>query len=45
MLFSNKQKLEKALKTANLHQATILNFNHMTIWFVICHFLLAVHWN
>jgi len=30
---------------ANLRQATILNLNHVTIRFAICHFLLVAHWN
>ena len=31
--------------SANLRQATILTFNHVTIRFSMCHFLLVVHWN
>jgi len=40
------QLLEKKHSdSANLHQATIWNFNHVTIQFAICHFLLVVYWN
>ena len=28
-----------------LRQAAILNFNHVTIQFMICHFLLMILWN
>jgi len=38
-------KLEKARRNANLCQAAILNFNHVTIRFEIRHFLMVVHWN
>ena len=32
-------------ESANRRQAVILNFNHMTIRFAICYFLLVVLWN
>jgi len=36
---------KKHSPSANLHQAAISTFNHLTIRFSVCHFLSVVHWN